>query len=95
MAFGFRLKKWPRWPLNAPARTPAERWHVVLVFWTRCQAYCPSFTLGYWHPHSGFMKHPGEDALHLIEQGRPGAYLSWDAYHAYRRDVERQQLSVT
>lgn len=36
-----------------------------------------------------------EDALHLIEQGRPGAYLSWDAYHAYRRDVERQQLSVT
>ena len=35
-----------------------------------------------------------EGALYLIEQGRPGAYLSWEAYHAYRRDVELQKLSV-
>lgn len=52
----------------------------------------PTVVLGYLTVIEGLTV---EDALNLIERGRPGAYLSWDAYHAYQQDIERQQLSVT
>lgn len=65
--------------------------HRVYVHCTLGVNRAPTVVLAYLTVIEGLAV---EEALCLIERGRPGALPSWDAYNAYRRDVEKQQLSA-
>lgn len=65
--------------------------HRVYVHCTLGVNRAPTVVLAYLTVIEGMTV---EDALHLIERGRPGALPSWDAYNAYRRDVEKRRLSA-